>query len=93
VGTDYLSSITAIHTWHTDAFSLAPLKCSTESERKYAPRVLALVDNHHWLLVTLLLCNAAVRLCYVRCRNIMACSSCTCAVSRLQKLFQSSWTI
>ena len=30
----------------------------TESERKYVEKIYRLVHNHHWLLVTLLLCNS-----------------------------------
>ena len=30
----------------------------TESEKYYAKKIFKLVDNHHWLLVTLLLCNS-----------------------------------
>ena len=30
----------------------------TESEKYYAEKIFRLVDNHHWLLVTLLLCNS-----------------------------------
>ena len=30
----------------------------TESEKYYAEKIYKLVDNHHWLLVTLLLCNS-----------------------------------
>ena len=30
----------------------------TESERYYAEKIYKLVANHHWLLVTLLLCHS-----------------------------------
>ena len=30
----------------------------TESEKYYAKKILSIVSNHHWLLVTLLLCNS-----------------------------------
>jgi CBS domain containing-hemolysin-like protein len=30
----------------------------TESEKSYAAKIYRLVENHHWLLVTLLLCNS-----------------------------------
>ena len=30
----------------------------TENEKYYAEKIYKLVDNHHWLLVTLLLCNS-----------------------------------
>jgi CBS domain containing-hemolysin-like protein len=30
----------------------------TENEKYYAEKIFKLVDNHHWLLVTLLLCNS-----------------------------------
>jgi metal transporter CNNM len=31
----------------------------TETEKKYAERVLPIIYQRHWLLVTLLLCNAS----------------------------------
>ncbi len=33
-------------------------RSGTEAEQKYARRITPLLQNQHWLLVTLLLCNA-----------------------------------